>query len=173
MNRSRFIPQVEQLHSRLLPSATSFAHLAEPPAALVASPVPLHFKHPLAGKGSGVYSTDFIPTDTGTTYHFHGSARLAGLGEVQIRGSLSSVGFTASGRARGTLTFLGNGGLVTVELQGPVQPGFSHLPHYFHYRIVRATGSYLHLAGSGTLRLDLHPLPTGALGERGSFSLWI
>jgi hypothetical protein len=173
MNRRLSIPQLEELGSRILPSGIAHAPSPELPAALVASPMPPQLKHPLAGHGSGAYSTDLIPTDAGTVYHLHGSANLAGLGQVEILGSVTAVGFTTMGRASGRLTLFGNGGSVTVQLLGPEQPGFSRLPHYFHYNVVSGTGAYLHLADSGTLRLDLHPLPTGALGERGSFSLWI
>jgi hypothetical protein len=142
---------------------------------MAVSPLPVQYKHPLAGKGSGVYSTDLIPSDAGTTYHLHGSAKLGGLSDVLVYGTVHAVGFTGSGRASGTLTIFGNGGSVTVEFQGPVQPGFSHLPHYYQYHIVSGTGAYLHLHDSGTLRLDLQPLPTAgpAVGERGSFHLWI
>jgi hypothetical protein len=173
MKSRRFVPQVEELGDRILPSALTIANLPEAPQAMVASHLPLQSTHPLAGKGNGVYSPDPIPADAGPVYHLHGSAKLAGKGEVLIGGSVSAVGFIANGRARGTLTLIGNGGLVTVELQGPMQPGFSSLPHYFHYRVVSGTGAFAHLADSGTLRLDLHALPTGAIGARGSFSLWI
>jgi hypothetical protein len=175
MKRQRFLPQVEELGHRVLPSALTLAHVPEAPRAMAASTLPPQYKHPLAGKGSGAFSTDLIPSDAGATYHLHGSAKLAGLGEVVVYGSLHAVGFTSSGRASGTLTLFGNGGSVTVEFQGPVQPGFSKLPHYFHYHIVRGTGAYLHLQDSGTLRLDPHPFPTAgpAVGKRGSFSLWI
>jgi hypothetical protein len=173
MKRFRTVPQVEELGSRVLPSAIALARPPEPLVPIVPSPIPVVFKHPLAGMGSGVYSSFPIPTDAGLVRHLHGSAHLAALGEVMVGGTVTGVGFTAEGRATGTLTFIGNGGTVTVELQGPVQSGFSPLPHYFHYQVVQATGAYAHLSDSGTLRLDFHPLPLGAMGERGTFSLWI
>jgi hypothetical protein len=162
---------VEELGQRVLPSAVA----AMPPEAapVLAAPLPPQIRHPLAGRGSGAFSTDLIPVDAGPLFHLHGSAKLAGLGSVLVYGTVGGVGFTQSGRAGGTLTFIGNGGSVTVQLLGPVQTAFSPLPHYFHYQITGGTGAFQHLADSGTLRLDFHPVWTGALGERGTFSLYI
>ena len=184
MKRLRTVPQLEELGALVLPSAIALAPHPEPAAAMIPpeplvppikppSPLPVVYKHPLAGMGSGVYSSFPIPTDAGLVRHLHGSARLAALGQVMVGGEVTGVGFTAEGRASGTLTFIGNGGTVTIKLQGPLRSGFSPLPHYFHYQIVKATGTYAHLSDSGTIRLDFHPLPLGAMGERGTFSMWI
>jgi hypothetical protein len=171
MNRKRFIPQVEELGQRVLPSAI----VGTPPEAApaLAAPLPPQLKHPLAGRGSGAFSTDLIPVDGGQVYHLHGSANLAGLGSVLVYGTVGGVGFTQTGRAGGTLTFFANGGSVTVQLLGPVQTAFSPLPQYFHYQITGGTGAFQHLADSGTLRLDFHALPTGSLGAHGTFYLYI
>jgi hypothetical protein len=171
MNRQRLMPQVEELGQRVLPSAVALMPPKAAPA--LAAPLPPQLKHPLSGRGSGVFSTDLIPSEAGTVFHLRGSATLAGMGPVEVLGSVTSVGFIQTGRASGMLTLFGNGGSVTVELQGPVQPAFSPLPHYFHYHVTGGIGAFQHLADSGTLRLDFHVVPMGALGERGSFYLWI
>jgi len=184
MKRFRTVPQLEELGARVLPSAVALAPHPEPAAAMIPSeplvppikpptPLPVVHKHPLAGMGSGVFLSFPIPTDTAPVRYLRGTAHLAALGQVLVGGEVTGVGFTAEGRASGTLTFIGKGGTVTIELQGPVQSGFSPLPHYFHYQTVKGTGAYAHLSDSGTLRLDFHPLPLGAMGERGTFSLWI
>src|ERR1700730_7530393 len=91
MNRQRFVPQVEELGQRVLPSAIGLTPPEAVPA--LAAPLPPQLKHPLAGRGSSVFSTDLIPSEAGRVFHLRGSATLRGMGPVEVLGSVTAVGF--------------------------------------------------------------------------------
>jgi hypothetical protein len=168
MTPRRTLVEVEQLGDRVLPS-TAALPLPVPPAAAA---VTAH--HALAGHGQGTYTGDQVVCGAGQQYHLQGSANLAGLGRVNVGGSVHGVGFIQNGNAGGTLTFTNARGSVTVQLQGPEQPGFSPLPEEFHYRVVGSTGAYKGLAAQGSLQLVLHASPgAGAVAPHGTFALTI
>jgi hypothetical protein len=168
--------EVEPLGDRILPSASPLSVPAAPlAAALAAQQPPVHI---LTGHGQGTYTADQIMSGAGAQYRLQGTANLAGLGRVTVSGSVSGVGFIQHGHAGGTLTFSNARGSVTLQLQGPDQPGFSALPQGFHYRVVGATGAYKGLAAQGSLQLVLHasPLPmpgAGMVTPHGTFTLTI
>jgi hypothetical protein len=176
MTPRRTLLEVEQLGDRILPSAT--LPLPAPPLAAPLA-APQKIQHPaLAGHGQGQYTQELVPADFGGVFDLHGSANLAGLGQVTVTGRVNSVGFIHYGRAGGTLTFANARGSVTVQLSGPEQLGFSSLPQAFHYRVVGATGAFKGLTGQGTLQLVLHesPLPfpgAGMVTPHGTFALTI
>jgi hypothetical protein len=171
MTTSRRPPlELEVLGPRILPSTTLPAVPAPAPAPAILSTA----VHILDGTGTGVYSTNRTLPDVGTTYHFNGSANLAGMGAVTVTGSITTVGFMVQGQAHGTLTFANARGSVTVEVLGPSQPGFSALPGHFEFKVISHTGAFSHLWASGTLSLALHPFPTAdLLGGRGTFTLTV
>ena len=161
--------QVEELSSRVLPSAT-LPFVAPAPVA--------HFGHPaavqaLAGHGQGFFLDNPIHNGAGITYHLFGSARLAGLGQVGVTGTVHSVGFIMQGQASGELTFANLNGSVTVKLEGPQQPGFSPLPQQFNYTVVSGTGQYKNFSGQGSLRLVLQGAPGAQIVPNGTFKLTI
>jgi hypothetical protein len=163
--------RLEELGARVLPSATPLAPAPPTNAALVYHTMPATH-HPLAGHGHGNYSADAIQSGAGITYNLQGTANLADLGHVSIKGWVHSVGFIQNGHAGGQLTFSNGKGSVTVELTGPAQPAFSALPQKFDYRVVADTGTYAHLSDHGTLTLVLTaaPIRSGG-GPQGSFTL--
>jgi hypothetical protein len=172
--KRRFCPELEELGARILPSVTaSFLRPDLQAATFAPSSHAGDHKHPLTGHGSGSFSSNLFQADMGLTYHLDGTAHLVGLGQVKVVGDVSGIGFIVMGRASGKLTFTTSRGSVTVVLQGPNQAGFSPLPHYFHYQTISGTGAFLHLADSGTVRIDFYGLSTGTLAESGSFSLAI
>jgi hypothetical protein len=135
---------LEPLEERSLPSVTTL-----PPV----------LAQPLAGHGSGTYSLGkFIP-DTGVSYQLSGSGMFGQLGQASISGSVQSVGFILQGHAIGKLTFSNAQGSVSIELQGPVQTGFSPIPQWFTYHVTGATGQYSKLQAHGTLRLQFYAHP--------------
>jgi hypothetical protein len=159
--------ELEELCERIVPSGTPlFGVTAQAEFAQVAQQ-----QHALAGQGHGTYTSPFSIPDTGVQYDLQGVAHLAKLGDVTVTGSVHSLGFIVSGKASGTLTFTNANGSVTVELQGPVQPGFASLPHTFHYKVVSGTGAYQNLHDSGSLHLVLKPAQAGAAA--GTFKLTI
>jgi hypothetical protein len=168
--------RLEQLAARILPSAAPL--VAPPPSAhaLVSDALPA-VHHPLAGHGSGGYTTAPIIPDVGITYNLQGKAKLATLGDVSVTGSVHTTGFFGllpKGHAGGELTFSNGKGSVTIELTGPPQGGFSPLPRKFDYKVVSGTGAYAHLSDHGSLTLVLKALPTGDKGgPHGTFSLSI
>ena len=163
--------ELEPLHARILPSATPLPAPSLPPAAVAPSAA----IHLLDGHGHGAYTADRIISDAGPEYRLTGTANLAGIGRVQVTGSLHGVGFIAQGRAGGTLTFSNGKGSVTVQLTGPAQPGFSALPPRWDYKVVASTGALAHLSTSGTLQLVLQALPNGNLQTppHGTFTLTV
>ena len=166
--------QLESLDSRVLPSVTPLA-IPLPPVAAALAPSPSAPVHILDGHGHGTYTSDLAIPETGTTYHFTGTADLAGMGRVAVSGSVTSVGFIDHGRAHGFLTFSNARGSVTVEIFGPPQAGFAALPERFNFNVVgRRTGEFAHLSAKGTLALNLQALPTGDLtGPHGTFTLTV
>jgi hypothetical protein len=162
----RTLLQVEELGARLLPGVAPLALPGAPVAAIHPPQQPEHFQ--LAGHGGGDYTAVSSRLDPGTTYRLQGSADLAGLGPVTVAGSVSAVGFVQHGHAAGSLTFANARGSVTVQLQGPEQPGFSPLPQAFAYRVVGGTGAFQRLTSQGTLQLALR---AGPVAQHGTFTL--
>jgi hypothetical protein len=142
MTPSRIIPCVEGLEDRYVLSA------------LIAPPTPVH--HALAGVGHGDVSRNWTIMDVGSSFTLKGTAQVADLGQVTVTGSVHGVGFAWSGHAGGTLTFSNPKGSVKVNLEGPLQGGFSSLPRYFHYQISSGTGAYGKLTDQGTMLLSVN-----------------
>ena len=162
---------LEELGARILPSATPLPSI-NPGGPAIFPPVPPPYHHTLGGGGYGQYSADAVTSGAGPQYNLQGTAEVRGMGKVDVSGNLHGVGFIQQGRAGGELTFSNSHGSVTVELQGPPQPGFSPLPQRFSYTVVSGTGAYEHLSGHGSLTLTLHAQPTtGATGPHGTFTL--
>ncbi|CAN5345186.1 hypothetical protein BH11PLA2_BH11PLA2_24050 [soil metagenome] len=149
---------VEELGTRIAPSAK--VTILSP---TFVPPIVRHNHAAVEGIGTGTVTQAITPADTGTRYQLNGHANAADLGPVTVSGSLNAVGFIASGRAHGMLTFTNARGSVTVELTGlNEQPGNSTLPKYFRYTIVSTSGYYQHFQGQhGTARIDLQAAPAG------------
>ncbi len=168
MSLHRTTLRVEELGQRTLPSVT------------VAQPVPMataivhQTTHPMTGTSRGEFAQAAPAPGSSEAYRLSGTAHVAGMGEVRVKGSVHTVGNTRSGTAIGTITLSNARGSVTLRLEGPKQVGFSTLPKYFRYTIVTGTGAYARLKDSGLLRLDLTPGPrVGAIGARGTYSMAI
>jgi hypothetical protein len=165
--------QLEELGTRILPSATPLPLTGPVGSVPSVSPIslpPINFPGPLSGHGQGEYSYKLILSGAGPQYKLEGTAHLAGLGKVDVSGSLHGVGFIVNGHAGGELTFTNKEGSLTVDLTGPEQRAFSSLPDQFSYQIVSGTGAYAHKMGQGSLNLTLTPAPSG---PHGTFSLTI
>ena len=129
--------QVEELDQRILPSVTTPAHA-------------------LAGQGTGTYVSRSLGVDRGEGATLQGTTNLARLGHVTVTGTITGPGNVRSGHAWGTLTFANSHGRVTVDIEGPLQRGFSVLPESFSYHIVSGTGAYRSLHDQGTLTILWH-----------------
>jgi hypothetical protein len=173
---------VEGLESRLAPSATPLAAPALS-FALVGSPAGQH-ADALAGTLHGQYTGGATGVDAGSHYTLFGAGSLGRLGWVHAAGDLQALGLVVSGHAGGTLTLSNGRGKVTLELEGPAQPGFAPLPEQFRFTVQQATGAYKGLRATGTITLQLRPalapntLPGGGgsftfTGGRGTFTLII
>jgi hypothetical protein len=160
--------QLEELGSRILPSvSTVIVPIATHTITTVATTTTAQ-SHALTGHGAGTYTSGHSVPDVGQTYQFDGTADLAALGNVTVKGGLHSVGFVAQGEATGRLTFTNAKGSVTVELVGPVQAGFAVLPERFTYQVVNSSGAFKNLRDHGTLQLQLKP---AASGDNGTFQV--
>ena len=148
---------VEELGARILPSAGPVVHPVAPPHQV------------WAGHGTGGYAHELGIPEIGQRYDLTGSATLAGLGRVTVKGSVESVGFVRHGHAWGTLLLTSSKGSVTLRLAGPEQDGFAALPRRFAFAVAGGVGGYQHLGGHGTLQLILSP----AVEEQGTFTLTI
>jgi hypothetical protein len=113
---------------------------------------------PLHGTIEGTIKHQMGMPDAGAVFALHGAADLAGLGQVNVTGTIHGVGMLAQGHATGTLTIANAHGTVTLSLVGPVQSGFSALPGQFHFKVVGSTGQYRGLVDEGNLTLELSGL---------------
>jgi hypothetical protein len=157
--------EVEPLESMLLLSTLTPLHsaaTAAPTALVMTTPVVVN----LNGTTSGTYTSDQKNPDTGTQYNVTTVGSFAHYGPATVLGTLHSVGFIANGHATGTLRVFLPGGTLTLELTGPTQPGFSHLPSQFTYVITKGTGKFHNAAGDpigrGTVDVTLRPIVHGA-----------
>ena len=118
----------------------------------------------LAGTITGTYQNLPSNPDAPRIYAFSGTGSAGDLGQVTVSGQVQLVGFIASGRAGGTLTLKNAKGSVTLQLTGPVEPGFGPFPQTLSYVITGGTGAYADEDGSGTLGVKLTDTSTAALG---------
>ena len=151
--------QVETLEDRSVPSGNPVD-----PVAILGGPLPpvvvgTHHVHALAGLGHGTFTSGSLVVDAGESYKLSGNGHFAQLGDVAISGSLNGVGFIQKGKAEGSLTFTNGHGSVTIELEGPLQSGFSSIPNWFSYHVASATGAYKDVKDHGTIRIDYHFYP--------------
>jgi hypothetical protein len=165
---------VERLDDRTLPSVSpwpgwlSAGHWdGQPPWAEHIHQQAAHHHLALQGAIAGTYTT--VPTipDTGMTQQLDGAGNVKPLGAVTAMGTIHMPGFIREGRATGTLTLTNAHGSVTLQLTGPLQPGFSPPPSTFHYQIVSGTGAYAGATGKGTITFA--EMPADASTPTGTF----
>ena len=120
--------------------------------------------HPLAGQGQGTFTNPVtagsLSIDALTTYNLSGTANLAGMGAVNVSGTIHTPGFVVSGQATGLITFSNARGSVTIQVVGPSASrvcGCPTLPTTFAYSVVAHTGAFATLADHGTLGLAVSP----------------
>lgn len=148
----RTVLKVEELGSRVLPSATAVPTAAAIPiaqTALTAAPV-TKIASP-SWVGHGRYTTTRASTGV-VTYHLQGSADFGRQGFFAIKGSVQTVGNRA-GQAKGRITLSDRRGVLTIDLLGPSQAARSGLPRTFTYKIVSGTGFFARYGGTGTIQL--------------------
>jgi hypothetical protein len=159
--------RVEELGSRIMPSTVNLLGYAAQALAAAHTSVQHHHQHShkpphadssgqsLSGSGSGSYTTSMGIPDTGTTTDLGGVATLDGQGTFTVTGEFHSLGYILFGHAGGTLTFTNDQGSFTLQLDGPLQTGFSPLPQSFTYSVLSGTGAYQNLQASGSVSLTL------------------
>jgi hypothetical protein len=170
MNRPTVRLHVEEMESRFVPSGAPLTHPGLG-AALVTHDATVALA--LGGTISGTYTTSHTNPDAGTQYTLNnGSGTLNVVGKVTATGTLQSVGMIASGQAGGTVTLkTASKDAITLQLTGPHQKGFAHLPTHFTYKVTKATGQFASLMGQqGMANLTLG---TAAGSTPGSFNLVI
>ena len=128
--------------------ATSLNESPTPPGGITVLP----FNHvravgpttPLTGafNVAGTYTVPFSRNpDAGSVYHFTGSGKKRSLGSFTMAGDLHGLGFVATGRFRGYVTFTSSQGTIDVRLLGPEQ-GPGGLPATLAFKIVGGSGTY-------------------------------
>jgi hypothetical protein len=138
-------------------------------------------KHDL-GNGTGTYTVFGIQFLHGPFHVLTGSGNFLGLKNATITGEVIPAGSGIFDVETGTfihevvpvgyLTFTNSRGSVTIDLTGLEQPGFSALCSTFRYTVVKGTGAYAGLRGSGLLTLNLGP-ESRAFNPSGQFTLTI
>jgi len=96
--------------------------------------------------------------DIAPTNNLSGTAKLPLLGRVTVEGYVQGTGFVLEGQASGVikLTKIGDPkSTLTLQLQGPTQPGGAPLPTQWTATVVDKTGAFSHIKGSTTLTLTL------------------
>jgi hypothetical protein len=183
MSTRRNLLRIEELGSRILPSASPFAFAAPPfrPPVIVHQEIhdehhdmQDHQQHALHGLGFGAYTSTMALPDIGAAYMLQGFGNFGKVGLASVSGDIHGVGFILQGHATGTLTFTNAKGSVTIALTGPEQSSFSPLPQQFQYQVIGGTGAYQNLHDQGTLTLQLVG-PTTILGSpvHGVFTIQI
>ena len=160
MSANRATLDLQELGDRALPSPL-VVHPIDP------LPLPAVVRtaaHPLHGTGTGTYHGPAVIIDAGTGFTLTGTADLGALGTFHVTGHVQRVGFLTQGRATGDLVLTSAHGSITLALHGPVQPGFSAVPHELVYSVTGGTGAYRHLTGYGTVGMTLRPAPV-AFGQ--------
>jgi hypothetical protein len=137
-------PQAEILERRIALSAGG--------AAVVGVVKPHHVS--LNGEIGGKFSLAPGIPDIGSSQTLTGSGTVSTLGHVTGSGILTTPGFIAWGRSTGMFKLSNANGSVTIQLTGPLTPGFSPLPRKFAFKIVAATGKYVGDVATGTAALD-------------------
>jgi hypothetical protein len=170
MARKSLRLSLDHLTERVVPSVTT--------GPLPPVPVPVgivHPTHPLAGKGTGDFTSHHGNPDTGTTFHIHGTANLQGLGKVTVGGDIHGPGFIKSDTYTGRLTFRTGHGRVVVDLTSFRPAGPAGLPVWYRYQIISGNGPFTKLHDSGSLRLDVQLLPTmgPSADTKGTFRMTI
>jgi hypothetical protein len=162
MTSRRRFPSVEGMESRKLLSASGLST----PMLLGALESESVKGHHLALNGEARGHWTMLPTnpDVGREQSLKGTGALHPVGNVDVSGMLHSTGFIAMGRATGSLILSNSHGSVSIQLQGPLQPGFGEFTGKYHFRISATTGAYKHDFGQGTAQLEeliADPLPPG------------
>ena len=121
------------------------------------APGPTQTGLPLSGQITGEWDTVFTVPDVGGRQELTGTGTVTPLGVVWVSGELHTPGFIAQGQAGGTLTLTGPNGSVTLQLLGPIEPGFGGVPSTFQYTITAGTGAYAGNSGTGTLSFQEQP----------------
>ena len=158
MPSMKFRPVLETLDARALPSAVPTAPADPVPVVVVSAPPA---SHPLHGTGQGGYTDPTFggPVDAGVSHTLHGTVTLQGLSTFDLSGWVGGTGMVLNGRATGHLVLTNAKGTLTVELHGPIQPGFSPIPSELVYSISGGTGAYAHAKGYGVTNLSFMPYP--------------
>ena len=94
--------------------------------------------------------------DTGKSYRIATVGSISPLGQTSESAKVQTTGFIASGMATGTMTISSRRGNLTLQLKGPVQPGFAPLPTAMSYTITSGTRTYVGANGSGSIGITLH-----------------
>jgi hypothetical protein len=171
--------RVEELESRAVPSTVPF--LATGVSGMLGAHTQGNAAAVLSGMLTGTYTPAPGNPDAGLQFKIHGSGNMSVLGHVSVTGTLHATGFTLEGHAGGTLVLTTHSGSLTLQLEGTLQHGFAPLPTHWYFNVVKGTGAYAHVMGSGTIEfhyapaaVPLHMLPgQPPPGAGGTFALTI
>lgn len=159
-------PCVEALEAKIVLSAAAPTGVTSAPAIVETSTAQARVPH-LLGQVFGFMTSPASLPDVGRRFDFQGSGWVGPLGQVHLKGSLTTPGFVANGHAGGLLTLSNAKGSVTLQLTGPPQSGFAQLPSTLTYKLVSGTGAYrkAHAAGVATLGVSpiVDPPPPGGV----------
>src|SRR5262249_55620756 len=112
----------------------------------------------LNGSVSGTFRHDpgRPEVDVGSKDILHGSGQLTNFGRLRLTGTLLGTGMLVDSPLTGTIRLANAQGSVTLQLEGPVSPGFTP-PHSGAYRftVQGGTGAYQHVVGTGTVNVTL------------------
>jgi hypothetical protein len=166
MTLRRTVLNVEELGTRVLPSATTTV-LAPTAAAAQVSTTTQPTTTGSAWTGQGRFTISLNRSTGAKTYSWDGSASV-GSTFFAITGTATTVGNKA-GQATGKLVLSSTKGTLTVTVTGSTQAANSGLPSSMTYTVVSGTGAFSKYAGKGTLKLGVTLQP--AFDDRGHFTV--
>jgi hypothetical protein len=115
----------------------------------------------LGGQVSGTWTTQPPFTDAGAPQTLTGSGTVRPLGVVRARGTLQTAGLLVQAQTDAEVTLIAARGSVTLQVDGPLEPGAGGAPPLFQYKILGGTRQYRHAWGGGQAMLTETPERTG------------
>jgi hypothetical protein len=158
---------LEELDARVLPGSVTF-RVFTPANGTVTVTSPIAYSPPsyqgyrifannplmVEGTASGTYVKTAATSSASASYAVSGSIDLFGFGNLNLSGTIHTVGVNQS-QASGQLFLTTSTGGITLGLTGPAHSSQGAIPSELTFTVTSATGEYLHAGGQGIIHLGV------------------